>query len=62
MRYAAKTLATCGALALLVTPAWAHPVAEPHLHGDALPLPLALAVVLGTALVLRRFRSRARDS
>jgi len=59
MRYAARILSACGVLLLLATPAWAHPSPELHVHGGALAPLLALAVVLGAVLLLRRFRSRA---
>ncbi len=59
MRYWKSVFTACGALALLVTPAWAHPSTSFHVHGDELVPMLALAAALGALLVLRRFRSRA---
>ncbi len=57
MRYLKSVFTACGALALLVTPAWAHPSISFHVHNDELVPLLALAAAVGAALALRRFRS-----
>ena len=59
MTYWTRILTGCGALALFVSPVWAHPAAAPHTHGNELIPLLASAVVLGAVLLLRRSRSRA---
>lgn len=53
-----RVLTGCGAVVLLVTPAWGHPSPTPHAHGNELTLLLASGFVLGAVLLLRRFRSK----
>jgi hypothetical protein len=62
MRYWKSVFTACGALALLVTPVWAHPSISFHVHNDDLVPLLALAAAVGAMLVLRRFRSRSAAS
>ena len=59
MRYSTGIFAGCGALTLLVTPAWAHQSGNFPVHGDALVPMLVLAAAVGALLALRRSRSRA---
>lgn len=57
MRHCKRICTACGALALLATPALAHPASTVHVHSDGL-VPLLASVAVLAAVLLLRSRSR----